>query len=87
MKNNIYNVGNEKLNLSKLDVCNAVKKKTGGFVYFAEIGEDLDKRNYIVSYEKIKKVGFKNKYDLNYGIDELIKSICLMNFKNKYTNI
>lgn len=87
MKNNIYNVGNEKLNLSKKDVCEAIQKKINGYVYFSEIGKDLDKRNYVVSYEKIKKTGFVHKYDLDMGIDELIKSINLLNLKNKYSNV
>lgn len=87
MKNNIYNVGNEKLNLSKKDVCEAIQKKINGYVYFSEIGKDLDKRNYVVSYEKIKKTGFVHKYDLDMGIEELIKSINLLNLKNKYSNV
>ena len=30
--------------------------------------------------------GFKSKYNLDYGIDELVKSISLIDFKNKFTN-
>jgi nucleoside-diphosphate-sugar epimerase len=86
MKNNLYNVGDENLNFSKEDVCRLIQKKIGGFVYFSEIGKDLDKRNYEVSYQKIKKTGFKSKYNLDHGIDELVKSISLIDFKNKFTN-
>ncbi len=87
MKDNVYNVGNEKLNYSKEDVCNAIKKKINGYIYFAEIGTDKDKRNYYVSYEKIRKTGFLNKYDLEYGIDELTKTISLINKQNNFSNI
>ena len=87
MKNNIYNVGNEKLNYSKEDVCKAIQKKVSGYVYFAEIGKDKDKRNYYVSYEKIRKTGFKNKYNLEYGIDELLKTMSVIKNQNKFSNI
>ena len=87
MKNNIFNVGNEKLNFSKEQVCNQIMKKVKGYVYFAEIGSDKDKRNYYVSYDKIRKTGFKNKYSLEYGIDELIKTINVIETRKNFSNI
>ena len=50
MNNNIYNVGHETMNFSKQEVCQKIVDKTDAFVHFEEIGEDADKRNYIVSY-------------------------------------
>ena len=87
MKNNIYNVGNEKLNFSKEHVCKLIQKKVNGYVYFSEIGEDKDKRNYFVSYEKIRKTGFKNKFSLDFGINELINTINVIETKKKYSNV
>ena len=86
MKNQIYNIGDDKLNFSKEQVCNIIKKKLKGYIYFAEVGEDKDKRNYIVSYKKIRKTGFKLKYSLEYGIDELIRTIPLIDNKSKFFN-
>ena len=71
---------------SKEEVCNMIKKKLDGYVYFAEIGEDKDKRNYIVSYDKIRKTGFRLKYDLDYGINELIQTMPLINNQSKFFN-
>lgn len=87
MKNQIYNVGDDKLNFSKEEVCKMIRSKIDGYIYFAEIGEDKDKRNYVVSYKKIKKTGFKLKYNLDYGIDELVKTIPLLNNKSKFFNV
>jgi nucleoside-diphosphate-sugar epimerase len=87
MKNQVYNVGNEKLNYSKEDVCNLIQSKLPGYIYFAEIGEDKDKRNYIVSYKKISKTGFKLNYSIEEGIDELIRTIPIINLKSKFSNV
>ena len=86
MKNQIYNIGDDRLNYSKEEVCNMIKKKIDGYVYFAEIGEDKDKRNYVVSYDKIRKTGFRLKYDLDYGINELIQTMPLINNQSKFFN-
>ena len=79
MKNNAYNVGLSDANLSKLELCEAIKKHIPNFVYIeSQIGEDPDKRDYIVSNEKIEKTGFKPKYTLDMGIKELIKSFTII---------
>ena len=61
-------------NLSKLELCEEIKKQVPNF-YFVEskIGEDPDKRNYIVSNAKIEATGFKAGVSLAEGITELIK--------------
>lgn len=74
MKNEAYNVGLSEANLSKLELCEEIKKQVPDF-YFVEskIGEDPDKRNYIVSNAKIEATGFKPDVSLQIGIAELIK--------------
>ncbi|MEM3499882.1 MAG: NAD(P)-dependent oxidoreductase [Candidatus Bilamarchaeaceae archaeon] len=74
MKNNIYNLGHPDYNISKEELALLIKKKIPNLnIFYAEIGQDPDKRNYIVSTEKIQKTGFVYKYTLDEGIDELIK--------------
>ena len=87
MKNEVYNVGLSDANLSKLDLCQEIKKQIPDFVFLvSEIGEDPDKRNYIVSNEKIEKTGFKPKYSLQEGITELIKGYQIIK-RNQFSNV
>lgn len=87
MKNEPYNVGLSDANLSKLELCQEIKKQIPDF-YFVEstIGEDPDKRDYIVSNEKIEKTGFKPDVSLTKGIGELIKAYKIIK-RNQYANI
>jgi nucleoside-diphosphate-sugar epimerase len=69
-----YNLGLDSANLSKEDLAFAVKKHVPKFyIHFAPIGEDPDKRNYIVSSARLKAAGFEAKRSLDDGIRELLK--------------
>ncbi|MFZ3072173.1 MAG: SDR family oxidoreductase [Thermodesulfobacteriota bacterium] len=87
MKNQAYNVGLSDANLSKTELCAKIKEHVPDFVYLeAPIGEDPDKRDYIVSNEKIEKTGFKAAYSLDTGIKELIKGYRMIN-NSRYANV
>lgn len=87
MKNEPYNVGLSDANLSKWELCQEIKKQVPEFYFFeAEVGEDLDKRDYIVSNEKIEKTGFKPDISLQEGIGELIKGYQIIK-RNQYSNV
>ena len=87
MKNEPYNVGLSSANLSKLELAQKIKEYIPNLAIIeAPIGEDPDKRNYIVSNEKIEKTGFKPIYSLDDGIIELIKAYTILN-NNRYTNV
>jgi nucleoside-diphosphate-sugar epimerase len=74
MKNNIYNVGHPDYNISKEDLVLHIKKYVPNLsIFYAEIDSDPDKRNYVISNEKILKTGFTFKYSLEFGIEELLK--------------
>jgi hypothetical protein len=47
----------------------------------APVGEDEDKRDYIVSNAKIEKAGFKPLYSLQLGIGELIKGYQMLRWR------
>lgn len=87
MKGEAYNVGLSDANISKAELCEVIKTHIPNF-YFSEadIGEDMDKRDYIVSNEKIEAAGFKTEHSLSYGIQELIKGFQIIR-KSGYGNI
>lgn len=69
-----YNVGLDDANLSKEELALKIKEYVPDFfIHFSEIGSDPDKRNYIVSNQKLREAGFEAKRTLDEGISELIK--------------
>lgn len=81
-----YNVGLTEANMSKEELCQAIQKEIPEFKYFiAPVGEDPDKRDYIVSNEKIEKTGFKPKVSLSAGIRELKKGFQIIK-RNQFGN-
>jgi len=69
-----YNAGLDKANLSKEELALKVRGYIPDFyIHFSEIGSDPDKRNYIVSNQRLREAGFEAKYTLDDGIRELIK--------------
>jgi nucleoside-diphosphate-sugar epimerase len=87
MKGKPYNVGLDDANLSKIELCAKIKEHIPSFVYLeAPIGEDPDKRDYIVSNARLAATGFKPEWSLDRGIKELIKAYTIM--KNSvYSNV
>ncbi|NQT46474.1 MAG: NAD(P)-dependent oxidoreductase [Candidatus Omnitrophica bacterium] len=87
MKGGPYNVGLSDANLNKRELCEEIKKQIPDFYFVeSEIGEDPDKRDYIVSNEKIERSGFKPRVSLSAGISELIKGYQSIR-KNQFSNI
>lgn len=69
-----FNLGLSNANLSKLELCNEIKKFIPKFeILESDIGQDIDKRDYIVSNEKIESKGFVPAHSINDGVEELMK--------------
>lgn len=81
-----FNVGLDAANLSKEELALKVKEHVPDFyIHFAEVGQDPDKRNYIVSNQRLREAGFEAKRSLDDGIRELLKGYRMlkrMPFKN-----
>jgi nucleoside-diphosphate-sugar epimerase len=82
-----YNLGLSDANLSKLELCERIKSHVPSFVYLeAPIGEDPDKRDYIVSNAKIEATGYKPDVSLDDGIRELLKGYTMIN-NSRFSNV
>jgi nucleoside-diphosphate-sugar epimerase len=82
-----YNVGLSSANLTKLELCQKIKEQIPGFVFLeSPIGEDPDKRDYMVSNDKIEATGFIAEWTIEKGISELVKGYKMLNVK-RYVNV
>jgi nucleoside-diphosphate-sugar epimerase len=87
MRGRPYNVGLSDANLSKLQLCERIKAQLPKFTFVeANVGEDPDKRDYIVSNARIEATGFRTAHSLDDGIAELIKGFSMIR-NSTYGNV
>jgi len=89
-KGHAFNVGLSTANLSKLELAEKIKSHIPSLVVKQDdFKEDFDKRNYIVSNEKLEALGWKPIYDLDYGIKQLMSAYKIVINKNNqnFTNL
>jgi nucleoside-diphosphate-sugar epimerase len=87
MKGKPYNAGLSEANLSKWELCEVIKKHVTDFQFLvSNVGEDPDKRNYIVSNARIEATGFKTMVGMDEGIEELIKAFRIIQ-RNQFSNV
>lgn len=76
MKSNVWNLGDERLNATKLDIVKLIQKHVPDFTYTINTKDSLDKdmRNYFVDYTKIRtQMGYIANETLDQGIENLVK--------------
>ena len=87
MRGQAYNVGLSSANLTKRELCEKIKVYVPEFdVQSSPIGKDPDKRDYVVSNEKLEKLGWAPAHSLDDGIKELIKAFKILK-TNPYSNV
>ena len=87
MKGRCYNVGLSDANLSKRELCEAIKREVPRFWWTeAPLGKDPDQRNYLVSNARIEATGFKPRVSLDAGIVELLKGYQVIR-RSAYANV
>jgi len=87
MKGQPFNVGLSSANLTKRQLAEKVKEHLPEtYIHSAEIGEDPDKRDYLVSNDKIESLGWRSDFSLDDGIRELIKGYRIIR-PNIFSNV
>lgn len=71
---NAYNAGLSSANLTKIELCERIREQIPGFTWVeAPVGQDPDRRDYVVSNAKLEATGWSARYELREGITELKK--------------
>lgn len=82
-----YNAGLDDANLSKEQLAMKIKEHVPDYyIHFSQIGSDPDKRNYIVSNQRLKETGFTARRSLDEGILELLKGYRMLG-RGRFGNI
>jgi nucleoside-diphosphate-sugar epimerase len=86
MKGDVFNVGASDMNYTKIEVANAIRQLQPFYLHEAAVGEDLDKRNYEVSYAKINALGYHATITLDEGIREMMRVIPFIQQRSPWRN-
>ena len=86
MNHGIYNVGSEELCFTKEQVALKIRQYVDFYLKFAAFGKDPDKRNYRVSFQKIRDLGFNTIHNLDDGIKEMVSVSSFIDQKECYYN-
>ena len=72
MVGQIFNVGDNEMNYSKMELAENVTKHTNCEIIDSDM-QDFDKRHFIISFDKIRALGFRADRSLDAGIQELVR--------------
>jgi nucleoside-diphosphate-sugar epimerase len=82
-----YNVGDDAMNYTKLQIAEIVRKQRPFYLHTAEVGEDKDKRDYEVSYQRIKQLGFRAEVDMEQGVRDLLRVVPFLRDRSLMRNV
>jgi nucleoside-diphosphate-sugar epimerase len=87
VKDNAYNVGTEEMNYTKEELCRKIAGKVGCALFFSDEDFDPDKRDYLISFSKIKDKGFRLEVDMDTALNELIKGFKALRYNVPFANV
>ena len=86
MRGNIYNVGGNSMNFSKLEIAEAIKKQINYSIIDSDV-KDKDVRHFIIDFSKIKSLGFEPKITLDEGIAQMLEIFHYYDYFTHYRTI
>jgi nucleoside-diphosphate-sugar epimerase len=87
MSGGAFNVGTNDMNYTKRDIAEVINEQVDFYLHEAAVGEDADKRDYEVCYDKIHNLGFSTSVNMERGIAELVKVLRHIRITNEWRNI
>lgn len=86
MRGEVFNVGSPEMNFTKIEAARMVQEQQPFYLHEASVGEDLDKRNYEVSYEKITALGYRSSVSMADGIKEVLRVVPHIRQRSEWRN-
>ena len=86
----VFNVGLSNANLSKQELVEKIQEYIPDFaVTYSDYYQDPDKRDYIVSNEKLESYGWTPYFSIGFGIRELINAykVIIKHNDRNFTNL
>jgi nucleoside-diphosphate-sugar epimerase len=84
----VLNVGDERQNCTKLEMCRVIQQEIPGVsVEAAATGRDVDRRDYAVSYARIRERGFQGTVSLAEGVRELARVVPCIDRREPFGNV
>lgn len=88
MRGQAYNLGLSDANLTKKELCEKIQQYLPNFyVHYAKVGQDPDKRDYLVSNAKLEALGWKAQVSLDEGIREMISAYPMLRSNSSFKNV
>jgi nucleoside-diphosphate-sugar epimerase len=87
MAGEAYNVGHESMNFTKEQIALKIRDYVPYYLHFADVGTDEDRRDYDVSYEKIRHLGYHTEVTIEAGIEELVRAMDVLDIFDPYSNV
>jgi nucleoside-diphosphate-sugar epimerase len=73
LSHRVFNLGHDDSNCTKWELCGKIQEHVPNFYFLTGPGADPDKRDYVISNDRLHRAGFVPKLSLDWGIVELLK--------------